>query len=188
MLFRSLQAGAERIGAGDLDSRIDVHTSDELQTLADRFNTMAEQLKESYSGLEKKVEERTAELREALSHERLASFLPIVSQLVDEGFDPRTIAAAALQMSYDRTRPGWMRLAAEEEVLEYPDLDTPKPRKRSPMGGGRKSRGEDRRGDDRPRDSGSRGYIDRSEDTPKPQRRRHRDQVGSGRRSDRHED
>jgi ATP-dependent RNA helicase DeaD len=123
-----------------------------------------------------------SQLRDTLSQERLASFLPIVSQLVDEGYDPRTIAAAALQMSYDRTRPGWMRLAADDEVLEYPDLDTPKPRKRAGSSSPRKSRSNEGR------ESGARGYVDRSEDTPKPQRRRDDwDQVGSGRRNDRQE-
>jgi signal transduction histidine kinase len=63
---RALQKGADRIGSGDLEGRIDVHTGDELEDLAARFNGMAEQLKESYAGLERKVEERTAELREAL--------------------------------------------------------------------------------------------------------------------------
>ena len=62
----TLQEGAARIGAGDLDQRIEVRTGDELETLADQFNEMSVQLRESYAGLEKKVEERTAELRQAL--------------------------------------------------------------------------------------------------------------------------
>ena len=67
--IRELQLGAERIGAGDLTGRIDVRTGDELQVLAQRFNEMAEQLRESYAGLERKVEERTAELRESLEQQ-----------------------------------------------------------------------------------------------------------------------
>jgi len=63
--IRAIQAGAERIGAGDLDQSIAVHTGDELETLAGQFNNMAAQLKESYSGLEHKIEERTHELSEA---------------------------------------------------------------------------------------------------------------------------
>ena len=62
----TLQEGAARIGAGDLDQRIEVRTGDELEALADQFNQMSAQLRESYAGLEKKVEERTAELQQAL--------------------------------------------------------------------------------------------------------------------------
>jgi GAF domain-containing protein/HAMP domain-containing protein len=67
--IRLLQAGAARIGAGELDRRIDIHTGDELEGLAGEFNRMAEDLQKSYAGLEKKVEERTAELTEALDQQ-----------------------------------------------------------------------------------------------------------------------
>ena len=66
---RALQRGAEQIGKGDLTSRIEVKTGDELEDLAGRFNTMTDQLRESYADLEKKVEARTAELREALDQQ-----------------------------------------------------------------------------------------------------------------------
>ena len=59
----ALHEGAQRIGAGDLDQKIDVRTGDELEALAGQFNRMTEQLRESYAGLERKVEERTAELQ-----------------------------------------------------------------------------------------------------------------------------
>ena len=61
-----LQEGAQRIGAGELDHEIEVRTGDELEALAGQFNRMTAQLRESYAGLERKVEERTAELRQAL--------------------------------------------------------------------------------------------------------------------------
>jgi signal transduction histidine kinase len=70
---RALQAGAVKIGAGDLNARIDVRTGDELEDLAGRFNTMTAQLRESYADLENKVETRTAELREALDQQTAAS-------------------------------------------------------------------------------------------------------------------
>ncbi|MEO1589811.1 MAG: DEAD/DEAH box helicase [Cyanobacteria bacterium J06632_22] len=54
------------------------------------------------------LEKLQSQLREALTSERLASFLPIVSQLNEE-YELRTIAAAALQMAYDQSRPVWMR-------------------------------------------------------------------------------
>jgi signal transduction histidine kinase len=67
--IRALQAGAARIGAGELDRRIDIHTGDELEGLADQFNSMAADLHKSYAELEQKVEERTAELSEALDQQ-----------------------------------------------------------------------------------------------------------------------
>ena len=45
--IRALEEGATRIGRGDLTSRIDVRTGDELQSLAEHFNQMAGQLQES---------------------------------------------------------------------------------------------------------------------------------------------
>ncbi len=64
--IRAVQAGAARIGAGTLDQSIEVKTGDELEALAEQFNSMAGRLKESYSVLERKVEERTRELSDAL--------------------------------------------------------------------------------------------------------------------------
>ena len=61
--IRILQEGAQKVGAGDLDQRIEVKTGDELESLADQFNNMTERLRESYSSLERKVDERTAEVQ-----------------------------------------------------------------------------------------------------------------------------
>ena len=65
--IHTLQAGAARIGGGDLDHIIQVRTGDELQALAEEFNRMTAELRESYAGLEKKVEERTLDLNVALA-------------------------------------------------------------------------------------------------------------------------
>ena len=54
--IRTLDEGARRIGAGDLDQQIVVRTGDELEGLADQFNRMSGQLRESYAGLERKVD------------------------------------------------------------------------------------------------------------------------------------
>jgi signal transduction histidine kinase/HAMP domain-containing protein len=78
--IQALQAGAARIGAGELSHRIDVTTGDELQELAEQFNRMTDQLRESYAGLEQKVEERTHELREALEQQTaMSEILGIIS-------------------------------------------------------------------------------------------------------------
>jgi signal transduction histidine kinase len=71
--IRVLQDGAQRIGAGDLSQRIEVRTGDELQTLAEQFNRMSAQLRESYAELESKVVSRTAELQETLDQQTATS-------------------------------------------------------------------------------------------------------------------
>jgi ATP-dependent RNA helicase DeaD len=68
------------------------------------------------------------QLRETLAGERIASFLPIVAQLSEE-FEPHTIAAAALQMAYDQTRPSWMRV--DQGYMDDP-VDETKPRSATP--------------------------------------------------------
>jgi signal transduction histidine kinase len=78
--IRTLQEGAQRIGAGDLDTLITVGTGDELQELAEQFNRMTAQLSESYAGLERKVEERTNELQETLEQQTaISEILRVIS-------------------------------------------------------------------------------------------------------------
>ena len=76
-----------------------------------------------------------AEIEAVLVGERVASFLPIVSQL-SEDYEPRTVAAAALQMAYDKIRPQHSHVEHEP---------SPKPRRRN--------RSNTRRRDRSPRNS-----------------------------------
>jgi signal transduction histidine kinase/HAMP domain-containing protein/predicted transcriptional regulator with HTH domain len=78
--IRTLSEGAQRIGAGELDQKIDIRTGDELEALANRFNTMSAQLRESYAGLERKVEERTRELKNSLDQQTaISEILRVIS-------------------------------------------------------------------------------------------------------------
>ncbi|MGE5336745.1 MAG: ATP-binding protein [Gemmatimonadota bacterium] len=63
--IRALERGAERIGSGALDQRIDVRTGDELEALADQFNRMAARLQDIYATLETRIAERTRQLAAA---------------------------------------------------------------------------------------------------------------------------
>lgn len=72
----------------------------------------------------RQLEKLKNKVLEALSGERLASFLPIVAQLGEE-YDAHTIAAAALQMAYDQTRPTWLN--STDAPLEDGD-GSPKPK------------------------------------------------------------
>ncbi|MCP4128701.1 MAG: PAS domain S-box protein [Gammaproteobacteria bacterium] len=87
-----LRDGAERLASGHLESRIKVESGDELQMLAENFNSMAEaihknnQVMSRYSdNLEQKVEDRTLELRKeerahADSEERVKA---IIENVID---------------------------------------------------------------------------------------------------------
>ena len=65
--IRALQEGTARIGAGDLGYKVDVRTGDELETLANQFNRMSDDLRET-----KGREERLTSLRRFLSASRPA--------------------------------------------------------------------------------------------------------------------
>ncbi len=60
--LQALAKAAERIGAGDLISKVNITSNDEIGTLASIFNNMAGQLHELIGSLEQRVAERTAAL------------------------------------------------------------------------------------------------------------------------------
>jgi GAF domain-containing protein/anti-sigma regulatory factor (Ser/Thr protein kinase) len=67
--IRAIAEGADRIGAGEFERRIELHTGDELEALAEQFNRMGADLQKSYAELEQRVADRTAELSEALDQQ-----------------------------------------------------------------------------------------------------------------------
>ncbi|MDJ0795237.1 MAG: ATP-binding protein [Calothrix sp. MO_167.B12] len=52
--IQTLQVGAEKLGQGDLNYRLHIHTADEIEQLAQEFNQMAVRLADSYSSLQHK--------------------------------------------------------------------------------------------------------------------------------------
>jgi GAF domain-containing protein len=99
--FRLLESVA--IAGGNLDQKIDVHTGDELQDLAEQFNNMAAKLSESYAGLERKVEERTAELTRSLAEMRaLGEVVKAVNSSLDLQRVLVTIVTHAVELSHAR--------------------------------------------------------------------------------------
>ena len=60
-----LRKGAAIIEKGRLDHRLRIDSGDEIEQLSKQFNSMASKLEESHQTLERKVEERTLELRES---------------------------------------------------------------------------------------------------------------------------
>lgn len=60
--IRRLQDGALRIAQGELHEPIVIKTGDEIEQLANDFNSMNDQLQKAFSGLEQKVEEKTREV------------------------------------------------------------------------------------------------------------------------------
>ena len=95
-----LRGGAARLGAGDLDARLDLKTGDEFEELANDFNRMASRLQDAHTGLERKVAERTHELKQSLDEVRaLGDTIQAVSASLDLQHVLQTIVVHATELS-----------------------------------------------------------------------------------------
>ena len=101
----ALKTGAEKLGIGDLDYRIDLKGAEELEGLGRSFNRMAEAVQSSHEMMEQKVRESTQELR-ALN-EMITSLRRTMS--------PNEILQKALQifMEFTAYEIGWCYLSGD---------------------------------------------------------------------------
>ncbi|NJK39513.1 MAG: DEAD/DEAH box helicase [Oscillatoriales cyanobacterium RM2_1_1] len=76
------------------------------------------------------IERLKHKVTEALTGERMASFLPIVAQLGEE-YEPHAIAAAALQLAYDQMRPNYAGNEPPQDYNEAEVFSKPKLTRRS---------------------------------------------------------
>jgi signal transduction histidine kinase len=118
--IRALQEGATRIGRGNLKSRIDVKTGDELQSLAEHFNQMAGQLQASYANLEGKVEERTRQLARSLSE---LEALGEVSRAISSTLDLRAVLDSILAHACQLADSGGGAIYVYDPVRRQFDLE-----------------------------------------------------------------
>lgn len=93
--LHALRKGVERISSGDLTSRLEIETGDEIETLAEEFNKMTAHLKEAQTGLERKVAERTHAL--TIANEKLEEASQLKSKfLANVNHELRTPVSAII--------------------------------------------------------------------------------------------
>ncbi|HXV80038.1 MAG TPA: sensor histidine kinase [Candidatus Binatia bacterium] len=91
----TLRQGVNQIASGDLNACLEIKTGDEIEMLADAFNRMATHLRDAYTGLERKVAERTQAL--TIANQKLAEASELKSQfLANVNHELRTPVSAIL--------------------------------------------------------------------------------------------
>jgi signal transduction histidine kinase/CheY-like chemotaxis protein len=96
-----LRRGAARLEAGELDARLELATGDEFEELAEDFNRMSQRLQDSHANLERKVEERTAELE--LANQAKSRFLAAASHDLRQPLQALGLFVAQLRARMDTT-------------------------------------------------------------------------------------
>ena len=96
--LRTLHQGAQRVGQGDFEYRVDINTNDEVAELAAAFNRMTARFQEITRNLDREVRERSKQL---VRSDRLANLGRFAAGIAHEINNPLTsIAAAAEALEY----------------------------------------------------------------------------------------
>jgi signal transduction histidine kinase len=96
--IKALSEGAARLANGDFSQKIEVHTGDEIEALADEFNRMATQVQESRARLEQKVDDRTRDLAQSV---RELQALEEVGRALAASLDVKEVLATILSRSVE---------------------------------------------------------------------------------------
>ncbi|HKY08761.1 MAG TPA: cache domain-containing protein, partial [Candidatus Binatia bacterium] len=126
--IQKLHSGVKLIRSGNLDHRVEIDTGDEIQSLADEFNRMAQELQASRATLEEKVAQRTQELSAlydvTTTVNQSLDLEPVLRQVIQKitgifGFDATRILLFDSQMtelrlaaSYENRPELWTRVSA----------------------------------------------------------------------------
>jgi len=86
--LRKLEGAVKALGKGEFNQRIDIKSRDEIESLANAFNKMAEELEEAYNkieeyskSLERMVEEKTRELKNTQSQLIQSAKMGVIGQI-----------------------------------------------------------------------------------------------------------
>jgi signal transduction histidine kinase len=115
-----MRLGVERIGKGDLDSRLYIKTGDEFERLADEFNKMTQALQEAYSGLEQKISERTEAL--VIANQRLKELDKLKSDFVSNVSHELRTPLTAVEALTDNMLDGLTGGLNEKQVHYITDI------------------------------------------------------------------
>jgi sigma-B regulation protein RsbU (phosphoserine phosphatase) len=106
----NLAAKMSVIQQGNLDERVAVTGNNEVTVLSEQFNSMIDQLQESYATLEQKVEDRTRELREQKdiveeAHKEITDSIKYAKRLQDAILPPLNLFNELLPESFVLFQP-----------------------------------------------------------------------------------